>query len=691
MEKYALIVTEKPDAAAKIASALDIDGKPRKFLENGVPYYVATRETKIVVVPALGHLYTVVAEERGRHYPVFDYKWVPLYIAKPAAKYTRAWLGTLAQLSKNADSFIDACDFDIEGSVVGYTILKYTCGGAEKNAKRMKYSTLTKEEIEKSYAEALPQLDFGLIDAGMARHEIDWLYGINLSRALTTSAKKVSGQYATISTGRVQGPTLKFLAVRERSIRKFVPTPYWSVHSKAKIGDRLFEVTCQKSTVENREEAKNVVKSCKGKKGRIEKIEKKRIQKFPLGPFDLSSLQYEAYRLFKYAPDRTLKIAQRLYLEALISYPRTSSQKLPPAIGYAAIIKRLTACKEFEKNAMELLSKPELKPHEGKGIDSAHPAIYPTGNLPERKIDSSERNVWNLVVKRFLAVFGQPSIQQSTRAVIDVNGQKFVLSGEETLEEGWLRLYKPYWRSRNLILPPMEEGQEVIINEINLKNEFTKPPIRYNPASLLRKMQKEEIGTKATRAGIIQTLYERKYVRGERLAVTELGYEVVDVLRKYCPHAISSKLTRKLEKKMEQVHQGKETKNAVIREAIEALKPVTEELKLKEGAIGAQLSQAIKKSILTERTIGSCPICNNGKLVVLHSRKTRKRFIGCTGFFEGNCKAAFPLPQQGLLKSQGSCRGCGWPTMRVLMRRKHPWLLCFNPDCPYRKGRNENQ
>ena len=150
-------------------------------------------------------------------------------MAERSAKRTRVWLETIGKLAKNADAFVDACDYDVEGSIIGYSILKYACGGKEAEAKRMKYSTLTREELEQSYANALPSLDFSLIEAGLARHEVDWLYGVNLSRALTLAAKKHSGRYTTLSTGRVQGPTLKFLAMRERSIRSFVPTPYWTV------------------------------------------------------------------------------------------------------------------------------------------------------------------------------------------------------------------------------------------------------------------------------------------------------------------------------------------------------------------------------------------------------------------------------------------------------------------------------
>jgi DNA topoisomerase-1 len=692
LSKYTLIITEKPDAANRIASALDATGKAKRMQDNGVPYYMAKKSGDIVVVPALGHLYTVAAEKKGRaEYPVFDFHWVPRYLAERKAGRIRTWLKVISKLAENADTFIDACDYDIEGSIIGYSILKYACGNKENTAKRMKYSTLTKEELETAYNQLLPTLDFALIEAGLTRHEVDWLYGVNLSRALTMAAKSYSGQYATLSTGRVQGPTLKFLETRERSIKCFVPTPYWSIRAKVSIDGSVFDVEYEKREIESKAEADAIVAKCRRKEGEIKKVETTEHQQSPPLPFDLGSLQSEAYRLFRYTPMRTSNVAQHLYLDALISYPRTSSQKLPPAIGYEMILSKLSRSYEYRKLAAELLAKPALKPTEGKNEDGAHPAIYPTGNLPERVLDSAERNILNLVIRRFMAVFGEPAIQRSVKVTISVDGNHFQLNGKQTLEEGWLRFYQPYVRTEETSLPPMKEGQKVSVKRVKVENKFTKPPPRYNPSSILRKMEEEEIGTKATRAGIIQTLYDRKYIREERIVVTDLGFKVIDVLKKYCPAIVSSELTRKLEEKMNQIQQGRGKKEDALREAIEILKPVTTKLKEKEKIIGARLSQAIKKSKLEERIVGACPLCQNGKLVIIYSKKTGKRFVGCTNYFEGTCKAAFPLPQRGSVRTAGNvCKSCGWPVVRIWMKGKRPWNLCLNPKCPLKVERRKS-
>jgi DNA topoisomerase-1 len=692
MGKYTLIITEKPDAAQRIASALDASQKARRMEDNGVPYYVAVRDKEIVIVPALGHLYTVSAQTKGRSsYPVFNFKWVPRFQAEKGAEHIRAWLQVISKLSKNADSFIDACDYDMEGSIIGYCILKYACNDKEKVSRRMKYSTLAKEELEKSYVESLPHLDFALIEAGRTRHEVDWLYGINLSRALTFAAKNWSGKYITLSTGRVQGPLLTFLVSREKSIRSFVPTPYWQIKARVEIDGQTCVAEFAKRIVETKTEADAVSNACKGS-GKIEKLEVLQFQLSAPVPFDLGALQAEAYSLFRYDLRKTVGTTQRLYLDALISYPRTSSQKLPPAINYQSILKNLSSVREYKGLAADLLGKPVLKPREGGREDPAHPAIYPTGNLPERILNKSERNIWDLVVRRFMAVFGEPAIRQSVKANIKVDGYHFCVKEKRTLEKGWQRFYEPYVRSEETLLPLVKEGQQVVFKKVIVESRFTEPPPRYNPSSLLQKMEEVGIGTKATRADTIQTLYERKYVRNERITVTDLGFEVLEILKNHCKKVVSVEMTKELEDRINGICQNGEKREDVLVGAVEILGPVLKELKQKEGEIGERLSNAVERTRLEESIIGACPICKTGKLLTIYSKKTGKRFVGCTNYFKGLCRASFALPQKGTIKVHGrNCGGCGWPTVQVRTGGRRTWILCFNPDCALKEGKRERR
>jgi len=687
VDDYRLIITEKPDAARRIARALDAKGKPQELKENGVPYFVAQRDKRLVVVPALGHLYAVAqAEGRRSGYPVFNYSWMPRCEAEKNARSIRNWIDTISHLAENASDFIDACDYDLEGSLIGYFILRYACLGKEHVAKRMKYSTLTEPELEKAYEKPIAHLDFALIEAGLTRHEVDWLYGINLSRALTMAVKHSSGIYAPLSTGRVQGPTLRFLVTREREIKCFVPTPYWSIHAEVGIGGELFEAEYEKKVIETKVEAEKVFQECRGKSGVVEQVKVRKNPLTPPVPFNLGTLQAEAYRLFGYSPSHTSNVAQRLYLDALISYPRTSSQKLPPHIGYRQILNELKNEPAYSKLAQDLLSMKTLRPNEGKGEDSAHPAIYPTGHSPERILDASERRIWDLIVRRFMAVFGEPALKQTMRVSIDVNGHRFFLHGARILYEGWIRFCRSTVYPKDDVLPLLKEGKTIDVARVFSEEKFTLPPPRYNPSSLLKKMEKEGIGTKATRAEIIETLFNRKYIADERITVTDLGYDVAEILHKYCPSLISVRLTRDLEEKMERIQSGEEGREDVLREAVAYLKPLLKNFKANEREIGEELSEALKKARAQERIAGDCQVCKTGKLMILRSRKTGKRFIGCTNYFKNQCKTALPLPQQGMVKPTGRrCKACGWPIITAKLRGQRPWNLCINPTCPRKK------
>jgi DNA topoisomerase-1 len=231
------------------------------------------------------------------------------------------------------------------------------------------------------------------------------------------------------------------------------------------------------------------------------------------------------------------------------------------------------------------------------------------------------------------------------------------------------------------------------VKRVALKENFTKQPARYNPRSLLMKMEKEEIGTKATRAGVIQTLFDRKYIEGtDTLAVSGLGRQVTEILSKYCPEIVSSQFTRTLEDQMNQIQIGNQTKQEVLHKAVEILKPVATALKANEADISQQLNQSIEQASAEGRTVGTCSKCVGGKLVILRSKKTGKRFVGCTNYFKSKCNASFPLPQNGLIKPlKIPCKKCGSPMVNVLAKGKHTWKLCLNPECPTKRKKIKEQ
>ena len=680
-----LIVCEKPTAASRIAQALDDHRSPETYRERGVPYHIARNGgNDLVIVSALGHLYSVTQSKGKWTYPVFETKWVPTYVANKKLSRTRPFIAIIEKLSKDLKGHISACDYDLEGSLIAYMILNKICTESElKKTRRMKYSTLTDQDIRSSYDKA-KGLDFPLIDAGKSRHEIDWIYGINLSRALTLSVRNAAGLYRTLSIGRVQGPALSYVKKREVELQTFVPIPYWVITAKTRINKKLYPLEYEKSRLDTLREADRIMNSCKGRDGIIKKVVTQMIHQPAPPPFNLGDLQQEAYKKFKYSPRTTQTAAEKLYLSAYISYPRTSSQRIPSTIDIKSILINLAKKQEYHQHATELISKKRFKPTQGKKDDPAHPAIHPTGKLPG-KLDKTEAKIYDLIVRRFISSMGDPAIRENVNAHLDVEGFLFYLKGKTIREKGWMRYYVDYIKDKETPLPTLRERMKLPVSRIKAKKKTSKPPNRYNQSSLLKLMEDRKLGTKATRTDIIDTLFKREYVKGNPIKITDLGFTIVETLDQYLPSILSTELTRELEDDIEDIQRGENKGKTVVEKSISLLEPVLKKFKEKEKQIGKELGDALRNEALKGKTLGTCPTCSTGVITVIKNRKTGKRFAGCSNYNNG-CKQSYPLPQKGLIKPLGkSCPGCRAPMVQIINRGKKPWEICINMKCPLKE------
>jgi DNA topoisomerase-1 len=610
-----------------------------------------------------------------------------------------------------------ATDYDTEGSVIGFNILRFLAG--LKDAYRMKFSTLTKDELIEAYNNMSKHLDFNQIEAGLTRHQLDWLWGINLTRALTLALKNYNGKgFSILSSGRVQSPTLAMLVERELEIRNFKPKPFWELELHVKIDGIEAVANYEKGRIWNKDDADKILQACKGKDAIVKDIKKKRYKQAPPFPFNTTDLQAEAYQQFKFSPQQTMSIAESLYQQGFISYPRSSSQKLPPSINYEKILKALASLPQYKKFAEELLKKEKLVPVEGKKDDPAHPAVYATHEIPDlSKLTPQERKIYDLIARRTLAVFADEAIRETNTVSLDVNGHIFLLVGKRTLEPGWTKIYEPYLKREELILPELKIGQTVKVIKLEELAKETQPPARYSQGSIIKEMESRNLGTRATRSEILQTLYDRGYISGKSIQVTKLGEAVTKALKEYCPRIVSEELTRKFEEEMELVYNGKKKREDVINEAKETLKEILEEFKLNEKSIGKKLAEALEVTREEERTIGTCLNCKTGYLKIFFSPVTKKRWVGCTNYFNcgkcelsiedckceceicgrekskckhtwkekrwlPSCKTSFPLPASGQIKSlEKLCEICGWPLIQVCRKGSRPFKMCLLPNC----------
>ena len=681
---YELIITEKPNAASKIAEAL-AHGKPIKENIDGAPYYKITRGKKdIVVACAVGHLYGLdEKEKKGWRFPVFDIEWKPAAEVSKKSGFSKKYLTAIKKLAKEANEFTVATDYDQEGSVIGKNIITLAC--KKKDANRMKFSTLTKPDIIEAYENKSKHLDWPQATAGETRHYLDFYNGINYSRALTSSIKS-AGSFKLMSTGRVQGPALKIIVDREKEIKAFKPVPFWQIELTGNANRGDVSAWHKEDKFWEKEKSDKVMAKVKNeKKAAVENAEKRQFNQAPPVPFDLTTLQMESYRCHRISPKETLEIAQELYTSGLISYPRTSSQQLPDKIGFKKIFSDLSKQKQYSELINKLLLKSGLKPNDGKKTDPAHPAIYPTGIAPS-EMNDRENKVYDLVVKRFMATFADAALRETMTIDINCKDEIFIAKGTRTVEKGWHEFYAPYVNLEEEELPKASKGDLVAVKKIVIHSEETQPPKRYTPASIIKELEKRNLGTKATRSEIVDTLFRRGYVNGKSIEATNLGIKTVETLEKYAPKIVDEELTKHFEEQMEQIMEDKVKSKEVLEEAEEKIKEILSDFKKHEKEIGKNLLEANIETRDALSFIGKCPACKEGDLQM--RRGKFGSFIACNKY--PDCKTTFSLPHNALIKpSQNVCEICSYPKVLALKKAKKPMEFCLNPKCPSKNVEGE--
>ncbi len=689
---YELVITEKPQAGLKIATAL---GNATQMFSDKIPYYEVDRDgKKIIVACAVGHLFTLNQNVSGSGVPIFDIDWAPNYVVRKK-DFTKKYYNLLLKLARNAGSVTIATDFDIEGEVIGLNVARFICN--QKDANRMNFSTLTSDELNQAYKKKSKNINWGHAIAGESRHYLDWFYGINLSRALM-HAIKTTGKFRIMSIGRVQGPALNLIVKKEKEIQKFKPEKYWQVFINVK-NSHILELKFNKEIFEKTE-----LKKFENLNGRTAQASTKKAEQIlpPNPPFNLTTLQTEAYKFYGLVPAKTLRIAQSLYLAGLISYPRTSSQKLPESVGYKVILKKLAKKYNVEK----LITK--KKPVEGKKLDPAHPSIYPTGN--SQILSGDDEKIYELIVKRFLSLFCDCAVIDKKIVTAQLDGLirhdpklkggfdkgnqvslYFSVRGSSVRKKAWMEIYPSKLKENEI---PDLDG-EVKIIKVRTEEKETQPPRRYSPASILSELEKKNLGTKATRAAILETLENRGYIKDRNVKATPLGISLIGILEKYSKIIIDEKLTRDLEEEMEEILNSKkglkDKQKILLEKAKKIITQIAYDFEKNEEKIGKELLTANiqqREQQKIENKLCVCPVCKKGNLAITYSRKTKRFFVACDAY--PNCKTTYSLPPNGTIKKTNKlCEKCGFPMLMCLKARRKPWFFCFNSDCETNKERIE--
>jgi len=584
-----LIIAEKPSVAADIARALGGFARHNDYFESDA----------YVLSSAVGHLLELRAPEEhdprsGRwtfkHLPV-----IPPHFDLAPIERSESRLNLLLRLIKRKDvtGLINACDAGREGELIFRYIVQHA--KSKKPIVRLWLQSMTQGAIREGFAglradrELLP-----LADAAKCRSEADWLIGINGTRAMTAFNNRISetGFFKT-TVGRVQTPTLAILVEREERIKAFKPRDYWEVHARfgAKAGEyagRWFDPGFKKDDDAERKTerlwsaaaAESVVAACRGKTGAVEEETKPATQLSPL-LFDLTSLQREANGRFGFSARTTLSLAQALYeRHKVLTYPRTDARALPE--DYLGTVKKamemLSAAREYAPFAKNVLKNGWVRPNK-RVFDNAkisdHFAIIPTLQAPGH-LNDAEQKLYDLVVRRFLAVFHPPAEYLQTTRVTRVEEHQFKTEGRILQNPGWLAIYGKLAQEENLNLPAVAANEKVDVLEVKTMANQTKPPARFTEATLLsamegagklveddelrEAMEAKGLGTPATRAAVIEGLLYEDYIHrnGRELVPTPKAFSLMFALKHFGVTEITSpELTGDWEYKLKLMEGGK--------------------------------------------------------------------------------------------------------------------------------------
>src|SRR6266516_3836656 len=622
MSKF-LIITEKPSVASDIAKALGDFKKGKDYYEN----------EKYLISWAVGHLFALAVPASMKEQDKWDMKKLPImpmeFELEPAEKMSgRANVLRKLIRDKNVFEIINACDAGREGELIFRYIIQYA--GTKKPIKRLWLQSMTPEAIRDGFARLRSDAEMQpLASAARSRNEADWLVGINATRAFTLRLSGGRGSTVT-SLGRVQTPTLAIIVDRENKIKEFKPRELLEIigtfrAARGEYDGRWFDEAFKKDEEEaertkrllrrlqlnlpdaeqrldsengslwdehraaprlwHHEIAEAIQRKCSGKQGIVELEEKKPTTQVAPQLYDLTALQREANSRFSFSAKRTLQIAQALYeRHKAITYPRTDSRALPE--DYIPTVKSSLAKLE-NPFAHRVLDNNWVKPNKRIFNDakvSDHFAIIPTGTVP-RSLDNNERAIFEMVTKRFVAVFFPPAQYENTTRITRVEDEPFKTEGKIMIAPGWLEVYgregggeKPGGN-----LPAVQQGERVQTTRIDINTEQTRPPVRYNEGTILSAMEaagklvddeelrdamKEKgLGTPATRASIIETLISAHYLtrQGKELQPTAKAIQTITLLKSAVPELTSPELTGEWEFRLREIEHRKLTRDAFMR------------------------------------------------------------------------------------------------------------------------------
>jgi len=672
-----LIISEKANAAKKIAQFL-AEGPVKDGKHRSVPHHTFTWQgEECVSVGLKGHVLNLeYPEEYSNWQKVEPSSLIDAEILKNVSE--KGVAEAVRSLAKKADEVVIATDYDREGELIGVEALSLAFEANPKlldHVQRSRFSALTKGEVTRAF-ENLVEVSRELAAAGEARQDIDLIWGATLTRWVSRATKRYGSAF--LSVGRVQSPTLALIAERERERRAFTSEPYWEIEATLQNGE-AFTARHDTARFWEEEPARTAYENLTDT-ARVTEVKEKSATRPAPPPFNTTGFLSAAANI-GISPSRAARLAEDLYTDGYISYPRTDNTVYPVSLDMREILGTLSRVEEVGPYAEKLLQSGELSPTRGKKETTDHPPIYPTGRASKGALRDDQWKIYQLVVRRFLATLSAPAKTLRTTVRLESGGEPLVAGGTVVTQEGWLGVY-PYGRRADEEMPSLSEGQEVRVTGTELLAKETQPPGRYGQGRLIRLMEDLGLGTKATRPSIIQNLYDRGYVHDDPLVPTETGIAVAKALTDFASEIATHEMTADLERSMDEISEGKVSKDSVVDRSRDVLRQVYGNLESSQE----EFADIVRSGIREDSVLGPCKKCGKN-LTVRRARKSGKRFAGCEGYPE--CDQTYSLPPRGEIIPLGTlCEACGSPEIKVVGGRR-PWITCIDMQCPKQQERRK--
>lgn len=666
-----LVVTEKFNTALRIAIVLS-DGRMQRTRLRGTPVFRFDRpDGAYAVVGLRGHIVEL-------DYPEELASWSLASLPKllettPEKRVTEPGIvGALQEIVREFDRVIIATDFDREGELIGQEALELLQKiHADIEVKRSRYSALTRDEIERSFSQ-LAELDRALAEAAEARQEIDLVWGALLTRYLSLTAGTQGRGF--LSVGRVQTPTLALLVERDQAIKEFEPKPFWELFARGTKDGEPFVFRHAHGLWEEKAEAEAVYARVRdAREGTVLEYAEEATRRRPPVPFSTTLFVAEATRMGLGAA-RVMRIAEDLYTQGLISYPRTDNTVYPRGLGLKNLAEKFLET-PFKESAELVLAQPTFRATRGRTETTDHPPIYPTAAIVPKKLKPEAAQVYELVVRRFLATLGPDALGFSRTVAVDIRGERFEGKGHRITDPGWYRIYL-YSQPEETSMPPLAVGERLPLASVDLQEDRTKPPRRYTQGSLIQEMERLGLGTKSTRHDVLQKLFDRHYVSARQLEPTSTGIAVTEALRAHAPLITRPEMTHRLEEEMELVAESKKPKSEVLSDSREMLREAYELLAANSEGVKRTLTGALD----AQHFVGPCARC--GGALRLGRSPRGARWVQCSNN-PASCAASYPLPAAGFVEPAPEflCGTCKVPRVKITFRSQRPDLYCINPEC----------